>query len=160
MSKQSSSVASNADGTIAGAPSLDKTKRKVLRTRHFKTIPPCPGSYPRGSHISKSSLYLRVPSEFYESHLRTCVRLLVELCLDRSMLMDEQLFVCEEMRVLVSWVSSENAFSWSVKKVSSYAKQLCTTVSLDPRTGRCPELSPVFVESILNRHLQFKTSME
>ena len=162
MSKHSSAAASNMNGAIvpASASSVLNTRKTFLRTRHFKYIPPRSGAYPRGSHVSESSLYLRVPKKFYECHLRTCVRLLVEMSLDRSMLYQEQFFVCEEMRVLVSWVTSENAMSWSVKEVRDYVRKLCDSISCDPRTGACPELSTVFIDSIYNLHLRSKQSME
>ena len=88
---------------------------------------------------------MRMPKDFYVSHLRTCVYLLVKMSLDRSMFLDHKFFVCPEMRVLVTWISSENAMAWTSSKVSSYVRELCVSISLDPRTDRCPKLSNAFV---------------
>ena len=147
------------DREVEPIPHPSVSVDKSLRTRRHKCIPPRHG-YSRDQHISESSLYMRVPLDFYASHLRTCVRLLVEMHLDRSMLLDQEFYVCLEMRVLVTWIASENAMSWSSSRVSSYVRDLCASISLDARTGRCPKLSHSFVQDLYARRLRIRQTFE
>ena len=129
--------------------------------RRFKLIPPSSGFFPRGEHPADSSLYLRMPLNFYRSHLRTCVRLLVEMYIDRcQMLEGPDPFVCEEMRVLVSWVTSENAMLWSPTKVAGFVKRLCVPLGLDWYSSRCHELPPALMRNIFDCCMIVKKSAE
>ena len=131
------------------------------RIRRFKLIPPSSGFFPFGEHPADSSLYLRMPLSFYQSHLRTCVRLLVEMYIARcDTLQGSEPFVCEEMRVLVSWVTSENALLWSTDKVAGFVKRLVVPLGLDWFSTRCDELPPALMRNIFDCGMIVKKSAE
>ena len=155
MSMKSSADASSA---CARAPSAT-TDGESTCTRLFKLIPPRSGFYRRGERIPDSSLYLRIPLDFYRSHLRTCVRLLVEMYIDRAALAKfPDQFVCEEMRVLVSWLSSDNAFGMSSHRLTRFVKKVCVPLGLDWYADRCEELPDALMKSFYNCGLLSKKS--
>lgn len=154
MSKHPSSSVPN--GNTRLSPSVVES----LCSRRFKLIPPRSGFYPRGERISDSSLYLRIPLKFYQSHLRTCVRLLVEMYLDRNILLDQECFVCEEMRILVSWITSENTLSWSCGKVTRFVRDLCASLGLDDRSCRCPDIPITLMRNMFQCGMLNKKSFE
>ena len=135
-------------------PSVFSAGHEVPRTSSPKAVS-FPGTDGDDSKKSSSPLIcVRMSSTFYKDHLEVSLYRLVDIFIQQTLSPSSSFYVSPEMRVLVSWVSGQDATKWPSTKVFCFVRNLCSPLTIEGLVSTHPELPSPDLMLLFHRALK------